>query len=126
MRFKKSEIKTGYWVQLGKQPMHNGKTFDKYVADHIVYYQEMLKIPYGSDSYIRKITSQKRVSHKPVRYVTNAHIKRIIKGFKKPRWVKVLGTRDGLKYRDTMGLSSTFYMYWVTAIVKSKSETREV
>ena len=85
-------------------------------------YQKMLKIPYGSPAAI----ANRKTIYDPLRYVTTARIKRIIKGLQKPRWVKVLGTRDGLKYRDTMGLSSTFYMYWVTAIVKSKSETREV
>lgn len=108
-RFKKSDIKTGYWVQLDKKPYHNTKLSVREWLDQMV----------ESDKKLLDVPSYKR-------YVSKHEIRRRIKNNSESKWYKVLGTRDGLKYRDTMGLPDTFYMYWVTAIKKTKSETRGV
>ena len=122
MKYKIKEIKTNYWVQLGRMPMNNGKTQDQYVSDQIDYYHELLKVPYGSPAAI----ANRKSIYSRLRYVDTYRIKRNIKALQKPRWVKVVGTRDGLKYRGYHGYPTTFYAKWVTKVAKSKSETREI
>ena len=122
MRYRASKIKTGNWVQLGNMPMHNGKPRDLYISDQIKYYEDLLKIPFGSQSVLQN----RRTIYDRVRYVSTHSIKRSIKNLKKPGWVKVVGTRDGLKYRGFYNYPTTFYAKWITNVAKTKADIQKV
>lgn len=109
MKYKKSDIKTFNWVQLDKMPYNTSKLTIRQWLDRIVE---------DAKNQLAK------PAHK--RYLSASHLKKVIKINSTSKWYKVVGTRDGLKYRDCMGLTSTFYVKWVTNVAKSKAETREV
>ena len=108
MKYKKKDIKSEYWVQLGNKPMHNGKTLDNW-----------LKYLVEQDNLLLSKPAYKR-------YLSAYDIKRRIKNHSKQYWFKVLSTRDGFRYRDSIGLSAPFYVKWVTNVAKSYKETKEV
>lgn len=119
MKFKKSEIKTGCWIQLENMPWfpaayyrgEDKRTVGYMRTQSLENYKKEIKLP----------------AHK--RNLTAAQLKKRIKGCSKIGWYKVIGTRNGLVFAQRINgytWKNKFYMKWVTNVAKSKSETREV
>tara|TARA_R100001224_G_scaffold35454_1_gene20092 strand:- start:19 stop:360 length:342 start_codon:yes stop_codon:yes gene_type:complete len=101
--YKKSDIKVGNYVRLGKKPFGDSRqTMDEFIASSIERMEELKKKP----------ASQ--------RQLTGHQINQNIKNWSKVKYVKVVGTRPlTYKMKGYDYWKTPFYVKWVTDVCEN-------